>query len=118
MLKEPVIIIIIYVVTGYADRLTKWNLFLIGIVNLFCILTGGWIIIQFVAFRKEEPSMCAVSNSLFQSTVIQDPNTKRFKITLIYYDTDPQYVNFWGNPLHRATERHINFLCLDLVSER
>ena len=102
-------IIIVNIVTGYVDRLTKWNLFLIGIVNLFCILTGGWIIIQFVAFRKEEPSMCAVSNPLFRYTVIQDPNTKRFKRTLIYYDTDPQDAHFQGNPFRQATQCHLNF---------
>ncbi|XP_076444586.1 uncharacterized protein LOC143282735 [Babylonia areolata] len=40
--------------------LSVWNLLLVAIVNLFCILTGGWVIIQFQAFRKEEPVMCAV----------------------------------------------------------
>ena len=28
------------------------------------------------------------------SVLKQDPNTKRFKRTLIYYDTDTQYANF------------------------
>ena len=37
-----------------------------------------------------------------------DPNTKRFKRTLIYYDTDTQYGNFRGNPLRQATKRHLN----------
>ena len=28
------------------------------------------------------------------SVLEQDPNTKRFKRTLIYFDTDTQYANF------------------------
>ena len=33
-----------------------------------------------------------------------DPNTKRFKRTLIYFNTDTQYANFLGNPLYQATK--------------
>ena len=33
------------------------------------------------------------------SILKQDPNTKRFKRTLIYFDTDTQYANFRRNPL-------------------
>ena len=40
--------------------------------------------------------------------VKQDPNIKRFKTTLIYYDTDTQYANFRGNALRQATKRHLN----------
>ena len=29
----------------------------------------------------------------------EDPNTKRFKRTLIYFEIDTQYANFRGNPL-------------------
>ena len=36
------------------------------------------------------------------------PNTKRFKRTLIYFNTDTQYANFRGNPLYQATKRHLN----------
>ena len=32
---------------------------------------------------------------------------KRFKRTLIYYDTDTQSANFWGNPLRQATKQHV-----------
>ena len=42
------------------------------------------------------------------SVLKQNPNTKRFKRTLIYYDTDTQYANFRGNPLRQATKRHLN----------
>ena len=31
----------------------------------------------------------------------------RFKRTLIYYDTDTQSSNFWGNPLCQTTKRHL-----------
>ena len=41
------------------------------------------------------------------SVLKQDPNTKRFKRTLIYYDTDTQSTNFRGNPLRQATRRHL-----------
>ena len=37
-----------------------------------------------------------------------DPNTKWFKRTLIYYDTDAQYANFRGNSLRQATKQHLN----------
>ena len=37
----------------------------------------------------------------------QDPNTKRFKRTLIYFNTDTQYTNFRGNPFYQATKRHL-----------
>ena len=35
-----------------------------------------------------------------------DLNTKRFKRTRIYFNTDTQYANFRGNPLYKATKRH------------
>ena len=43
------------------------------------------------------------------SVLKQDPNTKRFKRMLIYYDTetDTQYAIFWGNLLHQATKGHL-----------
>ena len=37
-----------------------------------------------------------------------DPNRKRFKLTLIYFNTDTQYANLGGNPLYQATKRHLN----------
>ena len=33
------------------------------------------------------------------SVLKQDPNTKRFKRTLIYFENDTQYKIFGGNPL-------------------
>ena len=38
----------------------------------------------------------------------QDPNTKRFKRTLIYFNTNTQYATFRENPLYQATKRHLN----------
>ena len=32
----------------------------------------------------------------------------RFKVTLIYYDTDTHSANCRGNPLCQATKRHLN----------
>ena len=34
----------------------------------------------------------------------QDPNTKRVKRTLIYFNTGTQYTHFQGNPLYQATK--------------
>ena len=36
------------------------------------------------------------------------PNIKRFKWTLIYFNTDTQYAHFRGNPLYQATKWHLN----------
>ena len=44
------------------------------------------------------------------SVLKQDPNTKRFKRTLIYFNTDTQYGNFRGNRLYQATKRYLNTL--------
>ncbi|KAK7503200.1 hypothetical protein BaRGS_00005465 [Batillaria attramentaria] len=44
--------------------LSAWNLVLVGLVNMFCILTGGWIILQFPAFRMEETALCATVEQL------------------------------------------------------
>ena len=41
------------------------------------------------------------------SVLKQDPDTKRFKRMLIYFNTDTQYANFRGNPLYQATKRHL-----------
>ena len=38
----------------------------------------------------------------------QDPNTKRFKQMLIYFNTDTQYANFRGNLLYQATKQQLN----------
>ena len=41
----------------------------------------------------------------------QDPNTKRFKLKLIYFNTDTvKSANFRGNTLYPATKRHLNNL--------
>ena len=37
------------------------------------------------------------------SVLKQNPNTKRFKRTLIYFNMDTQYANFQGNPLYPCT---------------
>ena len=38
----------------------------------------------------------------------EDPNTKRFKWTLVYFNTDTQYAHFGGNPLYQASKQHSN----------
>ena len=37
------------------------------------------------------------------SVLEQGPNTRSFKRTLIYFNTDTQHANFRGNPLYQAT---------------
>ena len=39
---------------------------------------------------------------------LRDPNIKRFKWKLIYFDTNTRYAIFWGNPLCQATKQHLN----------
>ena len=43
-----------------------------------------------------------------QAEAAQDLNTKRFKRTLIYFNTDTQYAHIRGNPLYQATKRHLS----------
>ena len=47
-------------------------------------------------------------NRMTASVLKQDPNTKRFKQTLIYFNTDTQHAHFRGNPLYQATKRHLH----------
>ena len=57
--------------------------------------------------RKKEK----ISNKMTASALKQDPkdpNTKRFKRMLMYFDRDTQYANLWGNPLCQATKQHLN----------
>ena len=42
------------------------------------------------------------------SVLKQNQNTKRFKRTLIYFDTDTQYANCRGNSLCQSTKRYLN----------
>ena len=41
------------------------------------------------------------------SVLKEDPNTKRFKRTLISFNTDTQHAIFLGNPLYQATKQHL-----------
>ena len=52
-------------------------------------------------------SLLDVNNSV--TALVYDPNAKRFKRTLVYFNTDTQYdANFRGNPLYQATKRQVN----------
>ena len=44
-------------------RLSVLNIFLIGVVNMYVILTGGLCVIQFSHFRKKELALCLVGIS-------------------------------------------------------
>ena len=45
----------------FCFRLSVFNLLLIGIINMYVILTGGLCIIQFTYFRKSELKLSIVS---------------------------------------------------------
>ncbi|XP_046580013.1 uncharacterized protein LOC124287567 [Haliotis rubra] len=47
--------------------LSLWNVFLIGAINAYVILTGGWIILLFPAFRTEEPVLAQMIEQLLFS---------------------------------------------------
>ena len=51
------------------------------------------------------------------STLKQDPNTKRFKQTLIYFNTDTltQYAHFQGNPTYIWFQIDFNAHCVILL---
>ena len=65
-----------------------------------------------------EPTEMKVSVKVSWSVLISTCNTKRFKRTLIYFETDTQYANFRGNPLHQATKRHLNNRSKTMKDER
>ena len=54
--------------------------------------------------KKKEKERYRMTASILK----QDPNTKRFKRMLTYYDTDRHYANFVGKSLHQATKQHLN----------
>ena len=60
---------------------------------------------QIMRRKKKEKK---IWNRMTASVLKQDPNTKRFKRMLIYFNTDTQYANLRGNSLYQATKRHLN----------
>ena len=60
-------------------------------------------------------------NRMTASVLKQDPNTKRFKRMLIYFNTDTQYAHFSVNLLYQASKWHLNIIyklficCLSVV---
>ena len=61
--------------------------------------------------KKHTCVTCHICGTIYYRNYIMcelGPNTKRFRQTLIYFNTDTQYANFRGNPLHQATKRHLN----------
>ena len=58
--------------------------------------------------KQQQTTKNTVWNRMTASVIKQDPNTKRFKQRLIYFNTDTQYAHFRGNSLCEATKRHFN----------
>ena len=50
--------------------------------------------------EKKKKKICNRMTACKNKIQTQDPNTKRFKRTLIYFNTDTQYVHFRENPLY------------------
>ena len=64
------------------------------------------IILRFI--KNKNKTKTTTWNRTTASVLKQDPNTKRFNRTRIYFNTDSRYVNFRGSPLYQATKRHLN----------
>ena len=81
---------------------TKFSLYNIP-VNLGTKLHGYWYSIA-VPLGTYTHTQKKISNRMTASVLKQDPNTKRFEQTLIYFNTDTQYAILGGNPLYQATD--------------
>lgn len=46
-------------------RVSIVNLLLMIMMNSFILLTGGWILLQMIIFRKQEPEVCVVSQFFY-----------------------------------------------------
>lgn len=46
-------------------RVSVVNLLLMIMMNSFILLTGGWILLQMIIFRKQEPEVCVVSQFFY-----------------------------------------------------
>ncbi|CAG5134349.1 unnamed protein product [Candidula unifasciata] len=44
--------------------LSLWHFFLVALINLFVVLTAGWVLLQFKAFRMEEPTLAVMTEQL------------------------------------------------------
>lgn len=56
----------IYIIASVVPLLwlSVWHFLLLILVNVFVVLTACWIMLQFKAFRMEEPSLCAVAEQM------------------------------------------------------
>ncbi|RUS76742.1 hypothetical protein EGW08_015498, partial [Elysia chlorotica] len=56
----------IYIIASVLPMLwlSVWHSLLLLLINVFVILTACWIILQFKAFRMEEPSLCAIAEQM------------------------------------------------------
>ena len=75
----------------------------------------AWLKLLLSLLEKPQALTCiSFSPSIFAAAQMQwpgkkiNPNTKRCKQTLFYFNTNTQYAPFRGNPLYQATKRHLN----------
>ena len=54
------------------------------------------------SFKVKTDIYAKIWNRMTASILKQDPNTKWFKWTLIYFNTNAQYANLRGNPLYQV----------------
>ena len=81
-------------------HLSQYKTALVTIQNHTCHKTKLHLS-QDRTFSQYKTALVTIQNHTCHNTKLhfsQDPNTKRFKRMLIYFNTDTQYANFWGNP--------------------
>ena len=70
--------------------------------NLCTLYLFQTIAVGISQFRRKK-AKSKIWNRMIANVLKQDLNTKRFKRTLIYFNTDTQYTNCRGNPLYKKS---------------
>lgn len=65
-------------------RVSIVNLLLMIMMNSFILLTGGWILLQMIIFRKQEPEVCVVSQFFYFNYEEKVKKTRMKNIYLFY----------------------------------
>ena len=76
--------------------------FYLFILIIFWRDSAGWTHLRHIFKKRVE---IRVAELILHGDKIQ--NTKRFKRTLVYFDTNTQYAHFRGNALCQATKWHL-----------
>ena len=92
----------------------QWIIHFLAILSALSVRTGVQVSVVLGMSVSQLLSVQTFPSSPYgnRRSYIPILNTKRFKWTLIYFNTDTQYANFRVNPLYQATKWH--FVCLDV----